>query len=394
MPLAVLPAALAAFWIMAGFGVLFPVLPYFSQQLGLSMWEYAWLLGVYPAVGVLAGPLWGRFSDRFGRRPAIALGLAGFGLSFVLFGLGQGFAELFGARVLGGALGAAALPAVFAYAADVSPPERRSAAMGVVGAALGLGLAFGPALGGALSGYGLRVPFFAAGGIAVLGGLAVWALLPESLTSAVRESQAAHRGRLESRGLTGPRIARALFPYLLVGFLLSMARLAIDVTVAFLVADRLGRGPASVGALLFGLGLLAFALQGGAIRPLVARLGDARVYAAGVVLMGAGLLSVIWVQSWAAVIVSGCLVVSGFALHTPTLTALLSRAAEGVQGEAQGLNASVQSLARFAGPIVFAPLYDWAPWAPFALAAGLCALALAAGAGRISPVRPALPSAR
>ena len=102
----------------------------------------------------------------------------------------------------------------------------------------------------------------------------------------------------------------------------------------------------------------------------------------------------IWVQSWAAVIVSGCLVVSGFALHTPTLTALLSRAAEGVQGEAQGLNASVQSLARFAGPIVFAPLYDWAPWAPFALAAGLCALALAAGAGRISPVRPALPSAR
>ena len=170
MPLAVLPAALAAFWIMAGFGVLFPVLPYFSQQLGLSMWEYAWLLGVYPAVGVLAGPLWGRFSDRFGRRPAIALGLAGFGLSFVLFGLGQGFAELFGARVLGGALGAAALPAVFAYAADVSPPERRSAAMGVVGAALGLGLAFGPALGGALSGYGLRVPFFAAGGIAVLGG--------------------------------------------------------------------------------------------------------------------------------------------------------------------------------------------------------------------------------
>ena len=394
MPLALLPAALAAFWIMVGFGVLFPVLPYFSQELGLSKWEYAWLLGVYPAIGVVAAPIWGRFSDRFGRRPAIALGLVGFGISFLLFGLGHRFAELFGARVLGGALGAAALPAVIAYAADVTGPERRSAAMGAVGAALGLGLAFGPALGGALSVYGLRVPFFAAGGIAVLGGLSVWALLPESLTPRVRESQAAHRDWLESRGLTRIRIARGLSPYLLASFLLSLARLAIDVTVAFLVADRLGRGPASVGALLFGLGLLAFAVQGGAIRPLVARLGDGRVFAAGVVLMGAGLGSVIWVQSWAAVIVSGCLVVSGFALHSPTLTALLSRAAEGVQGEAQGLNASVQSLSRFVGPILFAPLYDWAQWAPYALAAGLCGLALAAGAGRARPVRPAPAAAR
>src|SRR5262249_33780445 len=158
--------------------VLFPVLADFTGHLGLSKLEFGVIMATYPAVGVLASPVWGRFSDRRGRRPAIVLGLLGLGASFVWFGRGQSFAPLGAARVPGGVLSWAALPAAFAYAADVSTPAQRSAAMGMLGGAIGLGVALGPALGGALQrvglahlegDWGLRLPYFASGAIALAG---------------------------------------------------------------------------------------------------------------------------------------------------------------------------------------------------------------------------------
>src|SRR5262249_35935433 len=158
-------------------------------------------------------------------------------------------AELVCARALGGLISSAALPAAFAYAADVSTPEQRSGAMGMVGAALALGITLGPALGGALVGLGVRVPYFVSAGIGFAGAVSIALTMPESLTPAVRETLERHRAWMAERGLSRARVAQLLAPYLVASFLLTAARLSVDVTLRFLVADRLGGSALSTGLL-------------------------------------------------------------------------------------------------------------------------------------------------
>jgi MFS family permease len=384
------PAALAAFIVMLCFGVLFPVLADFTEFLGLSKLQFGLIMATYPLVGVLASPFWGSFSDRRGRRPAIVLGLVGLGLSFLWFGMGSSFGQLVAARLVGGLLSSAALPAAFAYAGDVSAPSQRSAAMGMLGGAIGLGIALGPFLGGALLGLGMRVPYFVSGAMALAGALAVALGMPESLTPSVRQAQLEHRRWLAQRGLSRMRIARVLLPFLGASFLLNAARLSVDVTLRFLVGDRLGAGAFSTGLLMLGMGIVIFLVQGGAIRPLSRRHGDYPLFVWGSALMAAGLLAAARVASWPGVIGAGLAIAVGFALHTPTLTALLSQAAEGVQGEAQGLNSGVQAAARVVGPPLFAWLYDQSQAATYVLGAVLALLAIGVGWRRVADGRRVL----
>jgi MFS family permease len=385
------PAALAAFLVMLCFGVLFPVLADFTEFLGLSKLQFGLIMATYPLVGVLVSPWWGSFSDRRGRRPAIVLGLVGLGLSFVWFGLGSSFEQLVAARLLGGLISSAALPAAFAYAGDVSTPSQRSAAMGMLGGAIGLGVALGPFLGGALLGLGMRVPYFVSGAMALAGALAVALSMPESLTPSVRAAQLEHRRWLAQRGLSRMRIVRVLLPFLGASFLLNASRLSVDVTLRFLVGDRLGAGAFSTGLLMLGMGVVIFLVQGGAIRPLSRRHGDYPLFVWGSALMAAGLLAAARVASWPGVIGAGVAIAVGFALHTPTLTALLSQAAEGVQGEAQGLNSGVQAAARVVGPPLFAALYEHSQAATYVLGAVLALLAIAVGWRRLADGRRVLP---
>jgi len=389
---ALVPAALAAFLVMLCFGVLFPVLADFTESLGLSKAQFGLIMATYPAVGVLLSPFWGRFSDRRGRKPAIVIGLIGLGASFVWFAMGSNFAELVAARAFGGVLASAALPAAFAFASDVSSGARRSEAMGMVGGAIGLGLTLGPVLGGELIAFGLRAPYFAAAGIALAGALVVALRMPESLTPELREAQIDHRRWLGERGLTRARIAGLLLPFLSASLLLTAARLSVDATLRFLVGDRLASGAAATGRLMGVMGLVIVLVQGGAIRPLVRRYGDRALFLGGSALMAAGLGAVAFVSTWPGVIAAGLAVAIGFALHTPTLTALLSRAAEGVQGEAQGLNSSAQSAARVVGMALFPSLYGVSHSAAYGVGAALALGAIAVGWRASAEERSVLPS--
>jgi MFS family permease len=391
VPRSLVPAALAAFLVMLCFGVLFPVLADFTEFLGLSKLQFGLIMATYPLVGVIASPWWGSFSDRRGRRPAIVIGLVGLGVSFVWFGFGSSFAELVAARVLGGVLSSGALPAAFAYAGDVSPPERRSAAMGMIGAAVALGITFGPFLGGELLAFGVRTPYFASAAIALAGALLVALRMPESLTAGVREAQTRHRAWLAQRGVSRASIARALAPFLGASFLLTAARLSVDVTLRFLVGDRLGSGAAGAGRLMLGMGVVIFLVQGGAIRPLAKRLGEHALFVWGSALMAVGLGAAALAATWPTVIGAGLAIAIGFALHTPALTSLLSQAAEGVQGEAQGLNSSVQAAARVVGPPLFASLYASTQWVCYALGAALALAAIALGWRSLRDGRRVLP---
>ena len=370
-------AAGTGFLLMLGLGVLFPVLPYY-RDLGLSEVQIGVLMSSYAFASVVMAPFWGRFSDRFGRKPALLIGLLGFSLGFGLFAIASGFWQWLGARLLGGVLAAAALPTIMSYTADVSEPERRNIALGTVGASIGLGVLLGPAFGGVLaSSYGLAAPFFLTSAIGAFAALMVALLLPESLTPEIRELTRARREELRSAGLGRRRIAAGLAPFLSYSLLAQTSRTGLESTIGFLVADRLAGGPGQVGLLLAGVGAVAVLVQGGGLRGLARRFDDHALLRAGTGIQLLGLVGLTAAADWGWLATAAMLVGAGSALLTPTFTAELSRAAERIQGEAQGLNASAQSLGRAVGPLLFASLYQSAGGAvTYAVAGAVCALAL------------------
>ena len=369
-------AALTAFVLMLGLGVLFPVLPFLTRDLGIPDASVGVLLAALPAASFVASPFWGRFSSRRGRRPAIVIGLVGYAVGFGLFGLGNTFEQLLAARLLGGLISAAALPAIFAYVADVSSGEKRTVAMGALGAAIALGVTLGPALGGVTHKLlGLRAPYFVSAAIGLANALAVWLALPESTTP---ESRAAPEQR------SFAELLRPLAPYLACGFLTQTARIAVDATIGFFAQDALRATPEDVAKLLTAMGVAAAAVQGGLVRRLSGRVSDGALFMAGCAVMGAGLASLGSAAGWGGFYGAGLTVAAGFALLSPSFNALLSRAAESVQGEAQGLNGSATALSRVVAPLLFTGSLWPRVGAPgtYAVAAGLCALAVGVALAR------------
>ena len=381
MPRSVAFAALTAFVLMLGLGVLFPVLPKFTSTLGISDAAAGWLLAAYPLASLVASPLWGRFSNARGRKPAIVIGLCGYAVGFILFGFGQTFGQLLAARVLGGLTSAAALPALFAYVADVTTSDRRSSGMGALGAGIGLGVTFGPAIGALTDAWlGVRAPYFVSGAIGLANALVVALALPESLTAEAR----AARDRVAAPRVPLARIAAPLMPFLICSFLTSTARIAVDSTFGFFAQASLGATPRGIAGVLTAMGVASAIVQGGVLRSLVGRVSDTSLFVAGCALMTAGLGAFGFASSWTGFLAAGMPVAIGFALLSPTLTAMLSRAAESAQGEAQGLNGSATALSRVIAPLLFTT----GLWprvggrGTYAVAAGLAALALGVALAR------------
>ncbi len=136
------------FLVMVGFGIIIPVLPFYAEELGASPLELGLLMSVYSLMQFLFSPMWGRISDRIGRKPVLLLGISGLALSFFLMAFASHLWMLFAARIIGGFLSAANMPTVMAYVADITTEENRSKGMGIIGASVGLGFIFGPAIGG------------------------------------------------------------------------------------------------------------------------------------------------------------------------------------------------------------------------------------------------------
>ena len=177
---------------LLGFGLIIPALPFYAESYGASYIVIGLLSASYSLMHFLFSPLWGRLSDRIGRRPVMLIGLAGSAVAFLMFGLAKSLFMLFAARLLSGILSSATLPTAQAYIADTTSVEDRAKGMGLIGAAFGLGFIFGPALGGVLTKYGYGFPALVASGLSTLNFIwAVWKL-PETLTKFNVEIGRAH----------------------------------------------------------------------------------------------------------------------------------------------------------------------------------------------------------
>ena len=371
-------------------GVVIPVLPKLVEAFeGGDTARAAEVYGLFGTAWALMQflfmPVLGALSDRFGRRPVILLSCLGLGLDYFLMALAPNLAWLFVGRVISG-ITAASFSTAFAYLADVTPPEKRAAAFGIVGAGFGLGFALGPALGGVLGGVDPRLPFWVAGALTCANAAYGFFVLPESLPREKRSPFSWKRAnpvgslRLLSshRELLG--LAAALF-------LMQLSHVVFPAVTVLYMGHRYGWGEMAVGLVLAGVGVCSMAVQGGLIRPAVKRLGERHAMALGLACGTAG-FAIYGLAPTGAAFAAGIPVMALWGLAGPSVQSIMSRhVGASEQGQLQGACSSLQAIAGLLGPGLFTQSFAFAIGASGAVPIGLpflVAAGLLAGAGAIA----------
>ena len=346
-PLAVI--FLTVFISMVGFGIVIPVLPVYAKQepFLLNPSQLGWLVGIFSLVQLFSAPLFGKLSDRIGRKPVLLVSVVGTAVGFFIIGSAEAAWVLFLGRIIDGASGGNIATAQ-ACVADVTPPERRSKAMGLIGAAFGLGFIMGPALGGVLASYSHSAPFYFAGALSVLNVILIWIRLPETYPAEKRRlaSQNVSLGEVFAGG-------QGLFIGLLIAAaLLSTTGFAfIHVLFALFCGDKFQWGLRETSYAFAYVGVLAVLVQGGLLRRLLQRNIEKQLAGCGALLLAISLFWLPRVSGYGAFLGSCALMALGNGLLTPTLTGMASRCVSGAaQGRLMGLMSSAGSLGRFLGP--------------------------------------------
>ena len=381
--------AVTIFIDLLGFGIVLPNLPqYIERAVGGSHEQSAlvgsWLAASYSLSQFLCAPLWGRYSDRVGRRPVILLSLIGIAISYVFFGLSNGqLWMLFAARLSAGFLSSASIGVAFAYVADVTTPENRAKGMGMLGACFGLGFMMGPALGGWLGTISLGLPAFVAAGMALANFAASWFFLPESLSVEERARLAnAERASLISLVRTvlgGP--AGGIF---VLTFLLTFGFAAMEQVFGFFLLSRnlanQENQPARMGTFMAVVGLVGIVIQGGLIGKLVSKLGEGRVAQIGLSVLIFGYIAITLPRTYGIwLFLAGVPLSAGRALAGTAFSALISRRANLGQGLVLSVSQSFDALARTVGPLTAGLLFNrFGASAPYHFSAVLTAVALVA----------------
>jgi MFS transporter, DHA1 family, tetracycline resistance protein len=344
---------LTVFIDLIGFGIIIPLLPFYAESYGANALTVGLLGTSFSAMQFVFSPIWGRWSDRIGRRPIILMGLVGSAVSYLVLARADSLALIFVARIVGGIAGAN-IPTAQAYIADITTPENRARGMGMVGVAFGLGFVFGPAIGGGLSQFGPEVPMYFAAALSLGNFSAAWFLLPESRTVV---GAAPSVGRVEAlrRAVARPQLVLLLSLF----FIIMTAFSGFEVTFALFSERRFGFTMATIGYLFAFIGIVLAVVQGLLVGKVVRLLGEHRVVPIAVAVIALGLALVPMAQSVPMLLVALGTLAAGMGFNGPSLTSMVSRLSDpDDQGGILGVAQSLASLGRIVGPVWGGFLFD------------------------------------
>jgi MFS transporter, DHA1 family, tetracycline resistance protein len=332
---------------LIGFGIVIPLVPLYAEKFGASVIEIGLLTGVYALMQLIFAPIWGRVSDRYGRRPVILGSLVGSSVAWLLFGFAPALWVLFLARILDGISGAS-YAAAQAYVADITTDEDRVRGMGLIGAAFGLGFIIGPAIGGIFAAIDPRAPFILAAVLAMANFAVALRRLPESRVPGSRT------GAQQSRWIALVKAvgSREYGPLIWISFIGGLGFVGMESVFALFGNRRFDFGLTETGLVFMFIGIVAAIVQGGVAHRITARVGEWPVLRAGLWMTAASLILLgLTTELWALFPVLALLAL-GSGLVFPTINAIVSqRAPDADQGGILGVLASAGGLARLIAPI-------------------------------------------
>ena len=356
---------------LVGWGIVLPILPLYSEEFTDSETTIGLLVAVFSVMQLVFAPVWGRVSDRVGRKPVIVVSLAGTAIGSLLMGVAWSLPILFAGRIIDGISGGS-ISAAHAAVVDLATPEERPRLLGLLGAAFGVGFVVGPAIGALAALGGDELPFFVAAAIAAVNALVAVKRLPETrpLLRSGDESDT-------PAGRFHPRNARVwrLLAITLVG---TTAFTAFEATFALLGERRFDLTEAGVGGVFAVVGIALAVFQGGFVHRVVHRLGELSTLRAGLVVNAGGFVLIGAAETWAPLIAGLALLIAGQGMLSPSLTSLIAGGSRHDRmGSTLGMQQSAGALARIVGPIAGLALFEHVGiGAAYVLAAALALLAV------------------
>jgi MFS transporter, DHA1 family, multidrug resistance protein len=337
------------FLVMVGFGIIIPVMPFYAEELGASPTQLGLLMAVYSLMQLLFAPMWGRVSDRIGRKPVMMIGIIGLSFSFFLMAISSQLWMLFAARIIGGFLSSANMPTVMAYVADITSEEDRGKGMGIIGASVGLGFIFGPAIGGIFSDTSLSLPFYLASASSLLTFFLVLFILKESLN--LGDGNSHNKEKTPFLQAFQGRVSILFILQLFVSLSLS----GLEATFAYFAYEKAGLGTTQLGYIFMIMGFAGAIVQGGLVGRLTKKYGEGFVIQIGIVVSTIGFALILLVDSFLTAAIYLTVFGIGNGFIRPSISALLTKQSSTGHGSTTGLLSSFDSLGRIIGP----PLGGW-----------------------------------
>ena len=365
---------------LVGFGLILPLIPIYSDSFHASGFVIGAIISAYSLMQFIFAPVWGRLSDRVGRRPVLLASTSCACLSYIIFAIGSGLhnttaalAVMFGSRLFAGVCGAN-ITVAQAYIADITPPEKRSAKMGLVGMAFGLGFIIGPVLGALSSKYwGLTAPGWTAASLCAIN--FIWAFFRLAESWKPSEHTVIQRPHLQqwTHTLSTPRLNLLIVIFFLATFCFTCFESTIGLLVMknFHIDTKKSLGTVSM--LIAYCGVIGAGVQGGAVGKLVRKMGEPKLIAASLFMAALGIALLPFMLSWTALLIGLGIFSIGSSLTRPPVFGMISMLAPAnEQGATLGVTQGVGSLARIVGPIFAATLFESTASLPYLICGVLC----------------------
>ena len=334
--------------VMLGFGMVIPIFPFFIEDLGGGGRELGLLVATSAFLEFLCGPMWGSVSDRTGRKPILMLGIFGNALSLLLFGFSTKLWMLFVARALSGFLSSATITTALAYVSDTTAQEDRGGGMGILGAAMALGIMLGPGLGGWLAGESLSTPFFIAAALSLVTCILILVFIPESLPVEARSYRGA--AMVNPRELWHALTSPIGVLFFMVAFF-SFGLTNFESVFGLYAMERFGYGPERVGTILMVVAIVSTLGKALLTGPTTKRWGEVKVIRGSLIAASVGFLILLLANSYTTIMLATGFFILSKTLLRPAALALISKRAERGRGVVMGLSNSFISLGRILGPI-------------------------------------------
>lgn len=369
-PLALYILMFNMFIAMSGIGLIIPIMPEYLGTFGVAGQALGFLIAVFSLAQFVFAPLAGDLSDKHGRKKLIIIGLIIFGLAQLAFGLSTHLWMLYAARFVSGLGSAFLIPPMMAFVADITTVEERGRGMGLLGASMSLGFMIGPAIGGFLSNISLEFPFFFATTMALTAAVFSFFFLPNPAPRPVTESVS----NLKREGLFQQMKRSAATPYFvmfIVMFVFSFGLANFQSTISLYVDHKYGYTPSEIAVIITVGGFVGVIAQTFIINPLFKRFGEMKVILVNLVIAAIGMIWILFVDSFAMILVVAMVFFTATALLRPAVNTLVSKLAGKEQGFAAGMITAYMSLGNMVGPALAGTLFDINISYPYIVGTGL-----------------------